>query len=252
MFVYPILNGTDRLYEPSNSETHLSCYSDPPIHLSTAVPAFTRSLLEPTSESLLLHAPSQSRSTPRSIASQDNPFQPTIPHINQRPPHNGQNLPPNSKTTRPPMPKSKPKKASPKHFPSKPYMRALHSAPPTTPPTAAWSTTDDELLLTSKTSGKKWVEISPLFPGKTSNACRKRHARLVTNAQLEWNAEREKDLAMEFVSAKVGFFKSLAGNLGLEWQQVEKKVGLSFFLSFFLSSSGVKQVPLRGVLMIHD
>ncbi|KAG0134490.1 hypothetical protein HOY82DRAFT_636228 [Tuber indicum] len=130
---------------------------------------------------------------------------------------------PNSKTTRPPMPKSKPKKASPKHFPSKPYMRALHTAPPTTPPTAAWSTTDDELLLTSKTSGKKWVEISPLFPGKTSNACRKRHARLVTNAQLEWNAEREKDLAMEFVSAKVGFFKSLAGNLGLEWQQVEKK-----------------------------
>lgn len=92
------------------------------------------------------------------------------------------------------------------------------------------------------------MEISPLFPGKTSNACRKRHARLVTNAQLEWNAEREKDLAMEFVSAKVGFFKSLAGNLGLEWQQVEKKVGHSFFFP----SSGVKQVPLRGVLMIHD
>ncbi|RPB04759.1 hypothetical protein L873DRAFT_1798541 [Choiromyces venosus 120613-1] len=112
-------------------------------------------------------------------------------------------------------------------------MRALHSVPPSTPPTAAWSTADDELLLTSKTSGKKWVEISPLFPGKTSNACRKRHARLVTNAQLEWNAEREKDLAMEFVSAKVGFFKSLAGNLGLEWQQVEKKVQLSFFPSFF-------------------
>ncbi|CUS07647.1 unnamed protein product [Tuber aestivum] len=122
------------------------------------------------------------------------------------------------------MPKSKSKKASPKHFPSKPYMRALHTAPPTAaPPTAAWSTTDDELLLTSKTSGKKWVEISPLFPGKTSNACRKRHARLVTNAQLEWNAEREKDLAMEFANAKVAFFKSLAGNLGLEWQQVEKK-----------------------------
>ncbi|PWW77096.1 hypothetical protein C7212DRAFT_343430 [Tuber magnatum] len=132
------------------------------------------------------------------------------------------------------MPKSKTKRLSPKHFPSKPYMRALHTATPTvTPPTAAWSTTDDELLLTSKTSGKKWVEISPLFPGKTSNACRKRHARLVTNAQLEWNAEREKDLAMEFASAKVAFFKSLAGNLGLEWQQVEKKV---FFPSFLLLS----------------
>jgi len=52
---------------------------------------------------------------------------------------------------------------------------------------------------------------------------------------------------MEFVSAKVGFFKSLAGNLGLEWQQVEKKVGiLSFFLSFFLSSGGVKQSPSPG------
>ena len=90
------------------------------------------------------------------------------------------------------------------------------------------------------------MEISPLFPGKTSNACRKRHARLVTNAQLEWNAEREKDLAMEFVSAKVGFFKSLAGNLGLEWQQVEKKVGFLYFLSFFLPI-GFRQVdPSQG------
>lgn len=138
------------------------------------------------------------------------------------------------------MPKSKPKRhdkerpATTKHFPSKPYMRALRDHSPTTVPLAAWSTSDDELLLTSKTAGKKWVDICPLFPGKTSNACRKRHARLVTNAQLEWNDEREKDLAMEFVSAKVGFFKALARNLGLEWQQVEKKVYISISLFHYL------------------
>lgn len=75
-----------------------------------------------------------------------------------------------------------------------------------------------------KLSGKKWVEISPLFPGKTSNACRKRHARLVTHAQVEWDEFKERDLAVEFVNAKVGFFKMIAGNLKLEWRQVEKKV----------------------------
>lgn len=29
---------------------------------------------------------------------------------------------------------------------------------------------------------------------------------------------------MEFVNAKVGFFKAIAVNLKLEWRQVEKKV----------------------------
>lgn len=110
------------------------------------------------------------------------------------------------------------------HFPSKPYMRALHAQSHTSVPTAAWSTVDDELLLRTKSLGKKWVEISPLFPGKTSNACRKRHARLVTHAQVEWDEFKERDLAVEFVNAKVGFFKMIAGNLKLEWRQVEKKV----------------------------
>lgn len=116
------------------------------------------------------------------------------------------------------------KKTTSSHFPSKPYMRALRAQSPTSVPTAAWSTTDDELLLRTKASGKKWVEISPMFQGKTSNACRKRHARLVTHAQIEWDEFKERDLAVEFVNAKVGFFKMIAGNLKLEWRQVEKKV----------------------------
>lgn len=110
------------------------------------------------------------------------------------------------------------------HFPSKPYMRTLHDQSPTSAPIAAWSASDDQLLLLMKSSGKKWVEISSLFPGKTSNACRKRHARLVTHAQVEWDEFKERDLAVEFVNAKVGFFKVIAGNLKMEWRQVEKKV----------------------------
>lgn len=113
---------------------------------------------------------------------------------------------------------------TPPHIPSKPYMRALRDQSPTSVPAAAWSMADDELLLRMKSSGKRWIEISPLFPGKTSNACRKRHARLVTHAKVEWDEFKERDLAVEFVNAKVGFFKMIAGNLKLEWRQVEKKV----------------------------
>ncbi|KAL0633290.1 hypothetical protein Q9L58_007795 [Maublancomyces gigas] len=115
------------------------------------------------------------------------------------------------------------KSATSPYFPSKPYMRTLRDQSPTSAPIAAWSASDDELLLRMKSSGKKWIEISPLFPGKTSNACRKRHARLVTHAQVEWDELKERDLAVEFVNAKVGFFKMIAGNLKLEWRQVEKK-----------------------------
>jgi hypothetical protein len=107
-------------------------------------------------------------------------------------------------------------------------MRGIASTPNTSasalPPAVAWSAADDELLLSSKSLGKKWVEISPLFEGKTSNACRKRHARLVTHTQVEWDEFKERDLAVEFVNAKVNFFKTIAGNMKLEWRQVEKKV----------------------------
>ncbi|KAL7276963.1 hypothetical protein RUND412_000057 [Rhizina undulata] len=114
-------------------------------------------------------------------------------------------------------------KPPPSSFPSKPYMRGARDKSPTSILTAAWNSSDDERLLNLKASGKSWAEMMTVFQGKSSNACRKRHARLVANKRLVWNEDMERELAAEFVNAKVGLWRALGSNLGLEWQQVEKK-----------------------------
>lgn len=62
------------------------------------------------------------------------------------------------------------------------------------------------------------------FPGKTANACRKRHARLVANKHVEWTEGMEKDLAREFRQRRVPLMKEVGRAVGLEWQVAERKV----------------------------
>lgn len=91
---------------------------------------------------------------------------------------------------------------------------------------AIWSAADDEILLQARASGLNWGPISTRhFPGKTPNACRKRHERLIEKRQGEdWDSARLERLAQEYASVRREMWEPLAARLGIKWTHVEAKV----------------------------
>ena len=85
-----------------------------------------------------------------------------------------------------PQPAAKMPRRSPR-FPSSEYHRTpstaalgLEETPKSKGQSAEWSSEDDELLMWARLEGLNWQPIASLyFPNKTSNACRKRHERLM-------------------------------------------------------------------------
>lgn len=110
-----------------------------------------------------------------------------------------------------------------------------NSALPTPYPTASssgqrsaaiWSAADDEILLQARASGLNWQPIaSRHFPNKTSNACRKRHERLIERRHVEdWDAQKLELLAQEYVAVRKEMWEFLASRVGERWSVVEAKV----------------------------
>ena len=95
---------------------------------------------------------------------------------------------------------------------------------------AIWNSGDDETLLQARASGLNWGPISTRhFPGKTPNACRKRHERLVEKRQGEdWDAVRLERLAQEYATVRREMWEPLAARLGMKWTHVEAKVSMSW------------------------
>ncbi|KAL3425554.1 myb family transcription factor [Phlyctema vagabunda] len=93
------------------------------------------------------------------------------------------------------------------------------------PSSGAWSTTDDQTLMTARAQSMGWASIqSNYFPNKTSNACRKRHERLVENSRNSgWDGAKMQNLARQYMAKRRDIWKELAAESGEKWTVVEAK-----------------------------
>lgn len=101
-----------------------------------------------------------------------------------------------------------------------------------------WTESEDRILMEARQKGLNWALIAARhFPSKTSNACRKRHERLMDKrkSQDNWDVEA---LAQAYMEVREHMWQILASKLSQSWQSVEVKVNVSF-----LSPSALQPVP---------
>jgi len=94
----------------------------------------------------------------------------------------------------------------------------------------AWNMTDDNTLLRARAQGQNWAQIQQnCFPGKTPNACRKRHERLMERKGADdWDSRKMERLAKEYMSLRKEIWMPLAQRTGEKWNVVEQRVSLFF------------------------
>jgi hypothetical protein len=92
--------------------------------------------------------------------------------------------------------------------------------------TSTWTAEDDQNLLEARASGMNWPPIAKkFFPRKSSNACRKRHERLIERRNAEnWGGIKAEALAKQYMIFHAAMWKPLADSLGEKWQVIEAKV----------------------------
>lgn len=90
----------------------------------------------------------------------------------------------------------------------------------------AWTPHDDQALVQARAAGQNWNQIQALyFPGKTGNACRKRHERLMERKGADdWDARKLERLSREYMSMRKEIWQPLAQRCGEKWSVVEQKV----------------------------
>ncbi|CAK7268600.1 hypothetical protein SEPCBS119000_003143 [Sporothrix epigloea] len=89
----------------------------------------------------------------------------------------------------------------------------------------AWRPQDDDALLQARSRGENWAQIQAHFPGKTPNACRKRHERLVErrNASNNVDACKMAQIAREYMQMRRDLWQPLALRTGEKWTVVEAR-----------------------------
>ncbi|KAL1843985.1 hypothetical protein VTJ49DRAFT_6389 [Mycothermus thermophilus] len=87
----------------------------------------------------------------------------------------------------------------------------------------AWNQQDDTTLLQLRAMGKNWNQIQrEAFPGKTGNACRKRHERLMERrGQNDFDNRKLERLCKEYMSMRKEIWQGLASRCGEKWNVVE-------------------------------
>lgn len=90
----------------------------------------------------------------------------------------------------------------------------------------AWTPADDHQLLEARVQGLNWAQIqSKHFPGKSANACRKRHERLMERRGADvWDQRKTEKLAKEYMEMRKEIWQGLAQKTGEKWSVVEQKV----------------------------
>jgi len=90
----------------------------------------------------------------------------------------------------------------------------------------AWNQEDDRTLLALRAMGKNWNQIQrEAFPGKTGNACRKRHERLLERrGQNDFDNRKLERLCKEYMSMRKEIWQPLAQRCGEKWNVVEMQV----------------------------
>ncbi|KAK1752990.1 hypothetical protein QBC47DRAFT_304928 [Echria macrotheca] len=89
----------------------------------------------------------------------------------------------------------------------------------------AWNQEDDRALLALRAMGKNWNQIQrEAFPGKTGNACRKRHERLMERrGQNDFDNRKLERLSKEYMSMRKEIWQPLAQRCGEKWNVVESQ-----------------------------
>ncbi|KAK8850969.1 myb family transcription factor [Apiospora arundinis] len=89
----------------------------------------------------------------------------------------------------------------------------------------AWSPQDDKNLIAARQQGLNWNQIQVnYFPNKTSNACRKRHERLMERKGADdWDARKLERIAREYISMRKEIWQPLAQRVGEKWSVVEAR-----------------------------
>jgi hypothetical protein len=121
------------------------------------------------------------------------------------------------------MPKAT--KATKKTAPFQPYkMQANADTSPRS--SGNWSTEADETLISARASGMSWQPIADkYFPSKTSNACRKRHERLMERRHAEdLDGVKFETIAREYIKVREEMWSILAARVNEKWNIVEAKV----------------------------
>ncbi|KAL2117639.1 hypothetical protein VTJ04DRAFT_7299 [Mycothermus thermophilus] len=87
----------------------------------------------------------------------------------------------------------------------------------------AWNAQDDSMLLQLRAMGKNWNQIQrEAFPGKTGNACRKRHERLMERrGQNDFDTRKLERLCKEYMNMRKEIWQGLAAKCGEKWNVVE-------------------------------
>jgi hypothetical protein len=91
-----------------------------------------------------------------------------------------------------------------------------------------WTAEEDAVLLEERSRGSAWDDIhNRRFPGKSGNACRKRHERLLTKARhTNWDDARRNKLMLVYIRDRESIWKPVADEVGEKWEDVEKVVSL--------------------------
>jgi hypothetical protein len=111
-------------------------------------------------------------------------------------------------------------------MPATPHNLAQPSPSPQPAQNGPWTTEEDEILCDYRTRGLGWSQIQEKhFPGKSANACRKRHERLMTKRRsTDWDETRLESLAVNYRQMRDQIWRPLAERLGEKWEHVEKAV----------------------------
>lgn len=96
-------------------------------------------------------------------------------------------------------------------------------------PVSSWNPQDDSNLIHARQQGLNWQVIANrMFPGKTPNACRKRHERLMERSNAdEWDGVKLELLASTYMDLRAQMWELMAKRLNEKWQVLEAKVCLS-------------------------
>jgi hypothetical protein len=93
----------------------------------------------------------------------------------------------------------------------------------------AWTAEEDQILIRQRCIGTKWKEVAERhISSKTSNACRKRHERLIKNEVEAAAADsvNQHKLAMAYREHREAFWKMIADECGVKmWEAAESMVG---------------------------
>lgn len=113
--------------------------------------------------------------------------------------------------------------------------------------TSIWTPEDDEILMTARAKGSDWKTISKEhFPEKTSNACRKRHERLMERRNAEdWGGPKLETLAREYMMVRREMWSVLADRVGEKWQVIESKVRFPT-TKLTAGDNGANCLPVHG------